>query len=772
MPQRTRDAAGVGLLTLTLALAVLLVGGAPRWAAAAVAVAAAAGVATTITSRRVSARRSPLLLLLLAGCALTALQLVPLPAAWFEVLAPATHDLITDSQGLTGGGAGWRAASVDPPATARALLTGLTLLGVAVLALRLGASDRGRRQLLTMVAAVAALAALIGLVHEAVGARALFGLYRPDHASPTVLGPLLNPNSYAALLVVGAIIAAGLTVTGQQALTRVGWIGAALLDVGVALLTLSRGAVVALVVGAVVLIAVLAAQRAWREQPELERRPRWGTSLPALTIVACALSMVVYLSGGAVGRQLSHTSLMAEMSEPASKFEVWRASTTLIKEHPWLGVGRGGFETAFTRVHPGSAGGLASHVENEYLQTVVDFGIPGALALGVLVGACLLAALRRWRDGPLAAAALAALAALATSASVDFGIELIGLAIPAVLLMSTLCHVPLRDAGASSVATRTRRIALASAILVAAVVVVTPIGRGVDEDRARLGAPGQPELARSLAALRRHPLDFLSAGRAADAAFRSGDARAMRLLNHALALHPTLPGLHRLAARVLLAAGRPAQAALEYRLAAAASRAPRRMVEEIVASFADATMAAAALPVDHPNPFLISRPLGDLGRTDLIQRYYQAVLRAHPHQIEVARALYRIAMQGRDWELAEFAARTRHAHSPGLDARLDLAQVLARRGDHGGVIDLAAAAPALTSEPGRALRLLACEAHAGLGAVAVAEACLREVAAAASTDAELAGIDRRRRAVVSGRLQPDAGGADAAAPAGAAVAPP
>ncbi|MBP6525298.1 MAG: O-antigen ligase family protein [Dermatophilaceae bacterium] len=749
-------------------MAVLAVGGAPRWASIVVAVVTAAGVATTVTSRRVFARRSPLLLLLLLGCALTVVQLVPLPASAVGALAPATHGLISDSQELTGGVAAWRPTSVDPPATARALLNGLSLLGIALLALRIGASDRGRRQLLSMVAGVAAVAALLGLIHEALGARALFGLYTPAHATPTVLGPLLNPNSYAALLVSGSIVAAGLALgAGQPVGLRVGWSGAGLLCVGVALLTLSRGGAIALIVGLVVLIAVTAAQRTWRNAPEQERHsPRWRTSAPPLVIVACAFALVVYGSGSGVGGQLSRMSLQSELSAPANKFEVWRASTKLISEHPWLGVGRGGFETAFTRVYPGSASGIASHVENEYLQTVVDFGVPGALGLGVMIGACLLVALRRWRDGPTSAAALGALAALGTSASVDFGVELLGLAVPAVLLLATLCYVPLRDAGTSGLATRARRTALGAAILAGAVVIATPFGRDVDGDRSSLGDPARPELGRALAALRRHPLDYLAAGRAADAAFRSGDPRAMRLLNHALALHPTLPALHRLAARVLLAADRPAQAALEYRLATSSARAPRRLVEEIVAAFTDIEHAVAALPTDHPNPSLIARPLGDLGRVDLVLRYYEAVLRVRPHEVEVARALYRLATERRDWELAERAARVRHAHSPGLDARLDLAKVLARRDDHAGVIELAMASPSLASEDGRALRLLACDAQASLGAIPKAEACIREVLAEAGSEAEATASERHLRVVRQRGLLPDAAVTDAP-PAGA-----
>jgi len=52
-----------------------------------------------------------------------------------------------------------------------------------------------------------------------------------------------------------------------------------------------------------------------------------------------------------------------------------------------------------------------------------------------------------------------------------------------------------------------------------------------------------PELA---APLERHPLDYYLYGLAADAMIRDGDPRAIRTLNHALVLHPTQVGLHRI----------------------------------------------------------------------------------------------------------------------------------------------------------------------------------------------------------------------------------
>src|SRR6185369_6190725 len=112
---------------------------------------------------------------------------------------------------------------------------------------------------------------------------------------------------------------------------------------------------------------------------------------------------------------------------------------------PWVGVGRGAFEAAFTRVHPASGLASYSHLENEYLQAVVDWGVIGALALGLLAIWVAVAAVKRWRDGPLAAGALGALTVVAIQSNVDFGVEFLGLAAPMTAVAAALTYVPLRE---------------------------------------------------------------------------------------------------------------------------------------------------------------------------------------------------------------------------------------------------------------------------------------------------------------------------------------
>src|SRR5207253_343689 len=106
---------------------------------------------------------------------------------------------------------------------------------------------------------------------------------------------------------------------------------------------------------------------------------------------------------------------------------------------------------------------------------------------------------------PLAAAALGALAMILFQSSVDFGIELLGLAVPVTIIASTVQLVPLRPADTSGVL-RLGRIALVALIAVMAVTLLLPGTRSLQEDHDDILAMQQPTLDDVRPAIERHPL--------------------------------------------------------------------------------------------------------------------------------------------------------------------------------------------------------------------------------------------------------------------------
>jgi O-Antigen ligase len=766
---RRRDRATHALGAAILLLSVLGVGGAPRPMLALIGVVVTAGLLTQLTSRR-SSRLSPVLWVVIAAVALTAVQLLPLPAGLAGAIDPVGQELRRDGEALLGERSSWLALTRDPAGTGYGLAYLLILGGAALLATRIAGSEHGRFTLVAAIAATGVLAAVVTAVHELVGATSLYGFYRPDFATPTLLGPLLNPNHLGCLFAISAVACSGLIFHERQPqAARGAWALGAAVTVAGTLLTLSRGATLALLAGGFVLATTLLGQRL-RGLADKAAAPRLSVNAIAIGVVAvCGLALVVYSSGRGVSEQLRGTS-SHEWSTPGSKYMAWRSASHLVAEVPWLGVGRGAFEASFTRVHPASSKITFSHPENEYVQAIVEWGIPGTLLLAVLVAWVAVAAARRWRLGAVTSAGLAAATVVAVQSVVDFGLELPGIGVPTVAILVGLVHQPLREVRQ---ARRTRQLAgrAAGAVLTAAasVALLLPVTRRIAEDHRELVAVRPPSLEAALPSLARHPHDYFGFAYAGDALARRGDRRALGFINHALRLHPTHPGTHRVAARLLLASGLRRQAALEYALAIRGAVNATALVQEVVRAFSDPTLAAAAIPLDYPVPEQIVRILVDGKAADVALAWLEQVVRQHPEALRAGELLYNVALQRGALELATVGARLRHRHEDSAASMLALGQVLVKRGELDDAAAVLATASSMSGDLATvaAARLLGCDVELARQQWAAARTCLLTLRETQQRSGALLLEIARRLA------RADAGAATAAAtPAPAAPATP
>lgn len=629
---RTRDLASSAGGLAALATAVLAVGGAPRWSQAIVAALAAIALASLVASRRRLARVSPLLAVLGVAAGLTALQLVPLPTALLEWLNPTGVALRNDGLELASASAP-STVTMDFPNSLRALTMFVTLLGIAVVALRRASSERGRYQLAAAVCGTAGISAVVVGIHELFGLRALYGLYPISHG-PHLIGPLLNLNHLGCLMAIGAVTGIGLAAYGRQAAwLRIVWLVISAACGSVTLATVSRGATLALLAGGFVTVSLLLAQR-FSSHDRRARGTFWIRSLPIGVIATCAVAAVIYSNAGAIEQKLDDTSL-DELASPMSKYEAWRSSTQLIQEAPLLGVGRGGSEPSLTRVHPASGQMVFSFLENEYLQAAVDWGVIGAIVLG-LAGAWLAyVAIRRWRDGPIIAAALGGLVVVVLQSAIDFGVELLGLAAPATVLAAVVTYVPLVEEPTTD-ARRVLRIGHVVMLLACAGLLLSNATTTIAEDHERLQRGGDAGAIH--ASIARHPLDYYGYAVAAELAFRRGDPKGVRLLNHALRLNPSHGGLHRLAAKRLQRGGFMRQAAIEYAAAMHSLKDPSQLVAEVVHDL-PAEHVAAAIPTDHANPRAIVTALGAAQHPELAQAWLLRVLAREPDHVHACELL-------------------------------------------------------------------------------------------------------------------------------------
>jgi O-antigen ligase len=717
---RRRDAVAIAAIAVTVITGLAALGGAPRWAACLTAgLGLCCALPYALSQRRVDPRgwaRAPLLALLALAALATALQLVPLPAALVAALSPVRHALAVDTAAaLDAGAPAWVPLSYDWPATLLALATLAGLLGLAYAAMRVAAQAQGRLWLVRIVAAAGVAMAACGLVHRALGLEALFGVYQPAYATPAYPAPLLNDNHLAGFLSLTAPLALALAVV-STGVARLGWVAGLTAIAATNLLVASRGGAISLAVGLAAAVAVLVLQRRRRPGQRVAR----GVLIPAAIVVACGVVLVSVLATDRIRDELARTS-MAELDDPHSKFGVWRASVVLASENPWTGVGRGAFEPAFTRLHE-SGTKTYSHVENQYLQTVVDWGVPvgaGLLALALWLAR---AAWRRWHEGMIGpggageAGALAALATLAVHSFADFHLELPGVAAAAIAVLAVLVPAAPASAsaaapgasGAASGAPRRRRHRLRAwawrvpALAAGAAVVAlaaSPAGEtarqgqaeleavlaaaaaadssnGQRKDQAAASAEGARAIALGRALVARHPADYLLAGLLARAYFRQRDPGAVRWINRAMALNPKHPDLHVLAARMLLAAGRRQQALVEYALALRYTLTPRAILDDLVRHVPDPAEAAAGLPAQRERLPVLTTWLRAMKRTDVALAYARRVYPEHAADFEVQRIVSELAWIERDMPLAVAAGRPAYEHSKHLAQAIVLGQAL------------------------------------------------------------------------------------------------
>jgi O-antigen ligase len=668
----------MGLGVATIAASILLVGGAFRWTQAVIAALVAMATIAQLLSRRGLGRWSPLIVTLGTAAVVTALQLVPLPHGLLAQLQPVGSSLRDDGAAIAGVSP-WRALTLDAPGSLRGLCFFLILLGVAWTALRLAVTEGGRYRVLASVAASCGFTAVVVGVHELFGATSLYGIYAPVQAKPSVLGPLLNENHLGGLMAIGATVALGLAMHRRQpSWARVLWLAVVGACGAVTVASESRGATLALIAGTMITGGFLLGQRLFgtHEQRRRSRERFMTTSLPIAVVAVCTIVVIVYASAGAVSAQLSRTSL-AEIHQPKSKFAVWRSAAELIEESPWVGVGRGGFEPAFTRIHPAAAVASFSHVENEYVQAVVDWGLPFAICVGAGVVWIVVIAFRRWRDGPLIAGALGAITAIGLQSIVDFGIELLGIAVPVTAILATVAYVPLRpvEARALTIA-RASRIGLVVALIAACGLLLSSATTTIEEDHEALSGRTSVQLADLHDSIERHPLDYYGFALAAQIMMRDGDPHAVGTLNHAMRLHPTQPGLHHLAARMLDQAGHHEQAVIEYASAIRTSSAPRPLLAEVLSRFS-VQQAASAIPLDIANSDDMLNALLERKRNDVATAWLLRVLDFHPGDRHACGWLVDAAIHDQSVDEAT-AASHRCADFAATESRIALAAVLLR----------------------------------------------------------------------------------------------
>lgn len=609
---------------LVLAGAPLLLGGGPVWARGIIA--ASAGIALLLAARhRIPGGLGPAAVV--GAWAFTVIQRVSFPRSLLDALSPGRVESSSRTLAMLEDGEGaWRPLSLDPGATEVAILTSATVVAGWLVGSTIAAS-LGRRRVMVLAGFSTALTLSVSAVHWLAGSEQLYGVYLPQYSAPDPVAPLMNPNHFGAFLAFGALIQAGLAWSERSPLRRLVWVGFAMASAAATVTTGSRGAAGGLALGCVLFAALALRQR--NASPAGGGRRALLRSVLAFSIGLLAVAVI-----WAAGTQELATQFR---QQDYTKLELAAAGGGLALRFPALGVGRGAFGAAFGWFEDGAR---VTHPENLLVQWSVEWGLPVALAILIVVGVDLWrASVRRRR--PESIAGVAALVSLAAHDLVDFSLEL-----PAVALVASVVAGGVTWQGAS----RTRVPPWLALVVVSSIALSLSLGPGLGWQRAEelrrsvetWPASGLPE--ELSAAVRDHPLDpglvYLAAWQAA----RSGSPDAGRWINRAMELAPRWAAPHVLTAEVLRRRGLERQAALELR--EAEERQPGAG-HELVCSWlgeGDAEAVVAASP-SRPAPameyLLRASRCESLGASarDILNARLMALApeRAEPH-IQMARA--------------------------------------------------------------------------------------------------------------------------------------
>jgi hypothetical protein len=290
-----------------------------------------------------SARPLPhglLLVALVAAALWTAPQAVPIPCGLASWIAPESAEHTARTAELFGIEPRCTVTE-DPGRTREEVLKALTLVSLFVAA-SFVSSIAKRDAVLRVVALACTAVAVAALGHTVLDAHAIWGLYEPIHGNAQ-LGPFVNPNHLGGVMAMGAPVAFGLASSSRHRDQRAPWMLASVPMLGVMALSLSRGAVLAVLVG-LTLFGVLTARGQAQSMPSTSRTA-WERFLlrPAtLAVLPLVLGLAVIASAAGLerfARDLSDTD--------HSKLEVALRALTLEATGPWVGVGRGAFAVAY-----------------------------------------------------------------------------------------------------------------------------------------------------------------------------------------------------------------------------------------------------------------------------------------------------------------------------------------------------------------------------------------------------------------------------------------
>lgn len=313
----------------------------------------------------------PLLAVIGGGAAIAALQLIPMPFAWWRILPG--HEAIASAASAAGLTAGWFPVSLTPSLTWNAFFSLFVPLAVVTAGARLSPSER--YSLAGIVFLFGSVSALVAVCQAAAPDNPSLYFYSvTNHGAP--VGLMANRDHQAVLLAVEIPILAVLACRGRD----VSQIRLALTSVGILFLCaliMVSGSRAGMALG---LLCLLSIPVIMFGQSSIHRRSRRWLWV-AIGTGATLLCLTVMLAG----RALSIDRLASSADD--MRFLAWPLICSEVKHYFPLGSGLGSFGAVFQIDEPNHLlrPTYLNHAHNEWLESALTGGLP---AIGLLCFAC------------------------------------------------------------------------------------------------------------------------------------------------------------------------------------------------------------------------------------------------------------------------------------------------------------------------------------------------------------------------------------------------
>ena len=326
--------------------------------------------------------------LMLAAIALALLQIVPLPPSIWQMLPG--RGTFSSAALVSGQLQPWRPWSIVPGATLNALSS--LAVPAVVLLLVLGLSKRERAWLPGLILALIAISTLIGLLQFS-GVHLDNPLINDELGQ--VSGTFANRNHFALYLACGCLLAPNWAFMEERRMHRRGPLAFALLLL-FALTILASGSRAGMLVG--LLAMCLGLLLSWQGiRRELRRAPKWVLRAVIFVVVGTLTSAILISVAANRAESINRTIAMGIGED--MRMRGLPVVLEIIGRYFPLGSGLGGFDPIF-RMHEPMAllkPTYFNHAHNDFLEILLDAGLPGMLLLLAALGWWVWATIRVWR---------------------------------------------------------------------------------------------------------------------------------------------------------------------------------------------------------------------------------------------------------------------------------------------------------------------------------------------------------------------------------------